>query len=262
MSSSEESWSQSNRQQQQVGQRRYLTNEEHVIDVGEENVWDRQLRARKSSLRRQQQQKRVQPRFVGSNRQLTAAIETDYDIVDANGERPMRRMADLPIRYPDKHHFEECVGKTLAECQTLVDLFVQSNPSMFNNQTTLLFDIRKIRELTDESYYKVVLRTNMPGNKVYGVFDDAMVYYPWPWKMAGVDTPIGPWDCQVNGTVMTPQDCCNMIQEDVSESDEYGNFLVCFVEEPVGGPHNPEQDNRAIVVSDATGVVVRAPVAH
>lgn len=248
-------------QNEEIGQRRYLTtNEEVVIDVGEENVWDSQLRARKT--RQHELQARERPKFVGSNRQLAAAIEEDYDVLDMNGERPKRWMADLPIRYPDKHHFEECVGKTLAECQVLVDAFVQSNPEMFNNQTTLIFDIRKIRELTDESYFKVVLRTNMPGDKVYGVFDDAMVYYPWPWKMNGVDTPIGPWDCQQNGTVLTPRDCCRTIQKEVNKPDDYGNYLACFVEEPVGGPHNPERDDRAIVVSDATGVVVRAPVAH
>lgn len=162
----------------------------------------------------------------------------------------------------DKHHFEECVGQTIEECQTLIDIFVQANPDQFNNQTSLWLDIRKIRELTDMSYYKVVIRTNEVGNQAYGIFDDGVIYYPWPWRAGGQDTSIGPWDCQELGVYMSPADCCAMIQADVPQADDSGNYLACFVEEPVGGPNNPEREDRAIVVTDGTGKVVRAPVAH
>lgn len=64
------------------------------------------------------------------------------------------------------------MGTTIEECQVIIDAYVQAHPEDFNNQTTLLMDIRKVRELTDESYYKVVLRTNIAGTHVYGIFDD------------------------------------------------------------------------------------------
>ena len=53
-----------------------------------------------------------------------------------------------------------------------------------------------------------------------------------------------------------------MIQTDVDRTDDNGNFLACFVEEPVGGPDNPEREDRAIVVTDGGYMIVRAPVAH
>lgn len=164
-------------------------------------------------------------------------------------------------KYADKHHFDGCVGKTIEECQIIIDEVVQSMPDKFNNQTTLIMSIRKIREQTDLSYYKVVLRTNTAGTKVYGIYDDGVVYYPWPWKVNGEETDIGPWDCD-EGDALSPEDCCAKIQADVPFPDDSGNYMACFVEEPVGGPNNPEKDNRAIVVTDGNGIVVRAPVAH
>jgi hypothetical protein len=44
--------------------------------------------------------------------------------------------------------------------------------------------------------------------------------------------------------------------------DDSGKYLACFVEEPVGGPNNPEREDRAIVVTDSIGIVARAPIAH
>lgn len=232
-------------------QRRYLANEggevggERVMDVGlEENVWRRQLRNRKKGTNNNVQQKQ--------RRQL------DADMWDEDGhERPMRRMAAIP-RYTDKHHFEECTGKTVTECQTLVDDWVQAHPQDFNNQTTLYLDIRKIREQMDESYFKVVIRTNLAGDKAEGIFGDGQIYYPWPWK--GQD--IGPWDCEQSGTFLNPNECCANIQEDINYPDDNNLFMACFIEQPVGGPENPEREDRAIVVTDRNGQILRAPVAH
>jgi hypothetical protein len=112
------------------------------------------------------------------------------------------------------------------------------------------------------SYYKVIIRTNVDGSKAYGIFDDGVIFYPWPWTVGGIDTEIGPWDCQTGGEYMSPFDCCAKIQAAVPEPDDNGNYLACFVEEPVGGPNNPEIEGRAIVVTDGKGKVVRAPVAH
>ena len=74
----------------------------------------------------------------------------------------------IPVK-ADKHHFEECVGKTIEQCQTLIDAYVVDHPEDFKGQDSLWLDIRKIRELTDASYYKVVLRTNVAGNKVWSI---------------------------------------------------------------------------------------------
>jgi hypothetical protein len=170
----------------------------------------------------------------------------------------------IPVK-ADKHHFEECVGKTIEQCQTLIDAYVVDHPEDFKGQDSLWLDIRKIRELTDASYYKVVLRTNVAGNKVYGLFDDGMVYYPWPWKVNGIDMDIGPWSCKSESSpddFLSPQECCAKIQDDVTAMDDSGKYLACFVEEPVGGPNNPEREDRAIVVTDSIGIVARAPVAH
>jgi len=219
---------------QQTQQRRFLLNGSY-----QENVWKKQPRVQEKGVKKSM---------------ATGDIASDGD---------GRRMALIP-RYADKHHFEECVGKTIAECQVLIDTFVAANPEQFNNQTTLLLDIRKMRELTDDSYYKVVLRTNLDGSEVYGIFDDGMVYYPWPWRVEGEDKTIGPWDCggDGGGGYLSPPECCQMIQEDVVWQDDNQHYLACFVEEPVGGPNNPEREDRAIVVIDSKGVVVRSPRAH
>ena len=96
-------------------------------------------------------------------------------------------------------HFEDCVGKTATECQDIIDTFVQEHPADFNNQTSLFLDIRKIREVTDIGYYKVVLRTEITGQKIVGLFDDGVVFYPWTWIVEGQPTTIGPWDCDEMG---------------------------------------------------------------
>jgi hypothetical protein len=154
------------------------------------------------------------------------------------------------------------VGKTIEQCQTLIDSYVAAHPDKFNGRSTLYLDVRKIRELTDDSYYKVVLRTNVPGTRVLGLFDDGMLYYPWKWRVNGVDRSIGPWSCKEGNVYLKPTPCCAKIQQTVPEMDDAGNYLACFVEEPVGGPKNPEKDDRAIVVIDSSGKVARAPVAH
>lgn len=118
--------------------------------------------------------------------------------------------------------------------------------------------MRKLREETDTSYYKVVLTTNLEGTLVEGIYADGMIYYPWGWQVAGEVTEVGPWDCAAK----TPEECCEMIQLDVPEMDDQGNYMACFVEEPVGGAHNPEHEDRAIGVSDNLGKIVRAPIYH
>jgi len=244
---------------QQEHRRFLLLDEDQVLDVGlEENVWHRQLRARKGRERRQLRNNNKGAAWS----RMAAPIDGGGNVMEDGGGR---RMAVDPIpRYADKHHFEECIGKSIEECQTLIDTFVTANPDQFNNQTTLMLDIRKIRELTDDSYYKVVLTTNLDGDKISGIMDDGMIYYPWPWRVEGEDTTIGPWDCHDSDADihLSPAECCQMIQGDVNYADDNGNFMACFVEEPVGSLKNPDREDRAITVINAKGKVVRAPVAH
>jgi len=253
-------------------QRRYLLQDggQDVFDpesgVLSENLWHRQLSLRTNAVNpikqaeREKKRKEARRLSFGNKNWSRVAMELEEELNTMDG-RLMRRMAIIP-RYTDKHHFEDCVGTTIEECQSIIDVYVQAHPDDFNNQTTLMMDIRKVRELTDESYYKVVLRTNTAGTKVYGIFDDGVVHYPWSWKVNGVDSTIGPWDCDDKGEVMGPVECCGMIHDDVPTMDDNGNYLACFVEEPVGGPNNPEREDRAIVVTDGNGMVIRAPIAH
>ncbi|EJK45436.1 hypothetical protein THAOC_35946 [Thalassiosira oceanica] len=234
-----------------------------------ENLWRRQLSVVRTentlAVKRKEERMKLRAderraRF-GEKHWAGRITKELSDEFGADSGRPMKRMAIIP-RYTDKHHFEDCVGTTIEECQVIIDAYVQAHPEDFNNQTTLLMDIRKVRELTDESYYKVVLRTNIAGTHVYGIFDDGVVHYPWQWVVNNVPTEIGPWDCDDGGNMMSPAECCTLIQNDVTSMDDQGNFLACFVEEPVGGPNNPERQDRAIVVTDGAGKVVRAPIAH
>ena len=135
---------------------------------------------------------------------------------------------------------------------------MKGKPDKFNGKQTLKMDIRKIREQTDVSYHKVVLRTDETGQSVTGILDDGYIFYPWSWTVNGEATSIGPWDCDG----MSPEVCCEMIQNDVVEADDSGKYLACFVEEPVGGPNNPNIEDRAICVVDGVGTVVRACIHH
>lgn len=248
-------------QHQQLQQRRTLT-----VDVGvEENVWRRQLRARKA------RNQRGTSAVTQSRRTAATKTEEAGGVIFDEAGQPTRRMAVIP-RYEDRHHFEDCVGTSVAECETLINAFVKANSAQFNGLEELSMDIRKIRELTDPSYYKVVIRTDITGLKAFGVFDDGIIEYPWPWiPGAGYEEKkhdIGSWNCMPlddqtgDITYMTPQECCAMIQANIDYPNESGHFLACFVEEPVGGPHNPQSEGRAIVVVDGSGQVVRPPINH
>lgn len=158
----------------------------------------------------------------------------------------------------NKHHFENCVGDTIASCQDKINAYVADHPGNFNGRTSLNLSVRKLREETDTSYYKVVLTTNVNGTLVDGIYADGMIYYPWGWQVSGVTADVGPWDCSAK----TPEECCETIQLEVPEMDDQGNYIACFVEEPVGGAHNPEKEDRAIGVADSGGKIIRAPIYH
>lgn len=157
----------------------------------------------------------------------------------------------------NKHRFEDCVGQTIESCQDTINAYVATHPGNFNGRTSLNLSVRKLREQTDTSYYKVVLTTNIQGTLVEGIYSDGMIYYPWGWRVDGEVVDIGPWDCSSK----TPEECCEMIQVDVPTMDDQGNYIACFVEEPVGGTHNPERQDRAIGVVKGNKII-RAPIYH
>ena len=219
----------------------------------EENIWRRNLRAKRQRTKKNAERKLLQG---------DTTLMTDSPDGEAN---PMKRMAVLD-RYSDRFHFDDCVGETIADCEAIINAKVMiaqiTESGEFNNQTSLTMDIRKIRELTDYSYHKVVIRTTLDGDQADGIFEDGMIYYPWPWMFSGVGQDIGPWSCQENGVHVSPAACCTKIQEDIDYPDDNGNYIACYVEEPVGGPNNPIMDGRVIVVVGANQKVVRPPVNH
>jgi len=220
----------------------------------EENIWRRNLRAKRQRTKKNAERKLQQ----GGD----TLLMTDSPEGEAN---PMKRMAVID-RYSDRYHFDDCVGETIADCEAIINAKVMiaqiTESGEFNNQTSLTMDIRKIRELTDYSYHKVVIRTNLDGDQADGIFEDGMIYYPWPWMVGGVGQDIGPWSCQESGVHDSPAACCTKIQEDIDYPDDNGNYIACYVEEPVGGPNNPVMENRVIVVVGGDSKVVRAPINH
>ena len=233
--------------------RRYLLSNFDVAGP-EENIWRRNLRAKRRRTKKNAERKLQQ--------NDTPTLMTDSPEGEAN---PMKRMAVID-RYSDRYHFDDCVGETIADCEAIINAKVMiaqiTESGEFNNQTSLTMDIRKIRELTDYSYHKVVIRTNLDGDQADGIFEDGMIYYPWPWMVNGVGQDIGPWSCQEIGVHDSPAACCTKIQEDIDYPDDNGNYIACYVEEPVGGPNNPIMDSRVIVVVGGDEKVVRAPINH
>jgi len=224
-------------------QRRHLLSNFDVAGP-EENIWRRNLRAKRRRTKKNAERKLLQQQ--GDD---TPTLMTDSPEGEAN---PMKRMAVID-RYSDRYHFDDCVGETIADCEAIINAKVMiaqiTESGEFNNQTSLTMDIRKIRELTDYSYHKVVIRTNLDGDQADGIFEDGMIYYPWPWMVNGVGQDIGPWSCQTLGVHDSPAACCTKIQEDIDYPDDNGNYIACYVEEPVGGPNNPILDGRKVRVS-------------
>eukprot|EP00985_Skeletonema_marinoi_P004338 scaffold1898_cov125-Skeletonema_marinoi.AAC.1 len=219
-----------------------------------DNVWEAELQARQLRLtgNNLNKKQRVQIERKRMLEEDVASGEPSDNIWSSKGRGPPTS------RYIDKHRFEDCVGETIASCQDMINAYVANHTESFNNRTSLNLSVRKLREETDLSYYKVVLTTNLNGTLVEGIYSDGMIYYPWGWRVSGEVTDVGPWDCAEK----TPEECCETIQLDVPEMDDQGNYIACFVEEPVGGTHNPELEDRAIGVADSGGKIIRAPIYH
>eukprot|EP00970_Alexandrium_tamarense_P010519 scaffold2159_cov200-Alexandrium_tamarense.AAC.5 len=155
--------------------------------------------------------------------------------------------------------------KTIAECEALIQADVEANPALFEDRASLNYVEHKVREDTDNSYFKVGLRTNAQETGVAGILGDGMIFYPWDWCYPdenGDGTPecrqIGPWDCDV-GTPLTVEQCCNMIKASVPNADVNGNYLECYASYPVGSVSNPVDYGRVTLQVNKDGIVVRPP---
>eukprot|EP00986_Skeletonema_menzelii_P020383 scaffold31020_cov160-Skeletonema_menzelii.AAC.4 len=154
---------------------------------------------------------------------------------------------------------EECLHKPKDECIDAINARVLETPAIFGNPHVVNYDVRKIREETDEGYNLVSLRTNMDTTTIGGLLGDGMIWYPYEWCLAADNCyTIGPWDCDV-GIPLTKEECCKMIKDSVPTADMNGNYLECYFEYPVGTSENPVQTNRIIIHTDANDVVVHIP---
>ena len=88
----------------------------------------------------------------------------------------------------------------------------------------------KMRQITDEHYYKVVLVTDREKTKVVGPEGFGEVTYPFPWRYQGKQMSVGPWDCQPAGEVLTVKECCDKIVSSVPCPDDLGNCMSCHVQ--------------------------------
>lgn len=155
--------------------------------------------------------------------------------------------------------FEECVGKTRLECETLIQAEVAANPQIFDDAHELEFEVATVRSAGDADYYMVGMRTNEAEDGVIGILGDGMVFYPWDWcdPDAGCKQ-IGPWDCDI-GTPLNVTECCNMIKASTPHADIDGNYLECFPDYPVGSVSNPVDYHRVLIHVNSMDIVVHPP---
>mmetsp|Transcript_30050 Transcript_30050/g.54466 ORF Transcript_30050/g.54466 Transcript_30050/m.54466 type:complete len:204 (+) Transcript_30050:117-728(+) len=156
--------------------------------------------------------------------------------------------------------FEECLGKHLEECQAIIEQEVLDNPSIFDNRSSLNFDVMEVRSSTaSQDYYLVGLRTNAEETHVDGILGDGMIFYPWDWCNEVDDCyTVGPWDCDI-GTPLTVEQCCNHIKTSVPNPDVNGNSIDCYVDPPVGSASNPIDYGRVCIHVNSENIVVHPP---
>lgn len=181
--------------------------------------------------------------------------------------------------------FEECRGKTVAECETLIKQIHETNPSVFHGGAEPLeFLVHEIpqRAAMEKTYNLIALMTNMAGTGVVGTHGDGIVRYRNPlfdnlslWCTSEepcLDNPnrdhsvpdkccfsVGPWDCDT-GVPKTFEECCSMIQSSVPGLDFHGNTMQCHPRRPFGSAANPKDNRRIFMRVDADGVIVGEPV--
>lgn len=165
------------------------------------------------------------------------------------------------LMHTDEHTvvFDECVGRHITVCETMIQDAVDANPEMFEGFTALDYEVLDVRTTGDAGYFNVGLRTNQEETHVTGILGDSMVFYPWNWCASANDCyAIGPWDCQV-GSPLTVEQCCNIIKSDVTDPDVNGNEINCVADPPMGSDTKPFDLGRVIIHIDANNMVQHPP---
>lgn len=176
--------------------------------------------------------------------------------------------------------FEECKGKTVEECETLINQMIENDPSLFGGRDHLVYVVHEVRQKGERNYHKVGLMTDMEGNYVIGLNGDGVVKYTnpdhdgknvWciqdkpcknPTRLWHIDDKccfnVGPWDCDADGP-MTVEECCNYIQSTIPGLDFRGNMLECNAVYPLGSEMNPVDRDRVYMRVNAEGRVIGEP---
>lgn len=69
---------------------------------------------------------------------------------------------------------------------------VLANPAIFENRTSMNWEVSHVRHQSDENYYLVGLRTDHAEEKVVGILGDGMVWYPYKWCLTGTCSQCSP----------------------------------------------------------------------
>jgi len=174
--------------------------------------------------------------------------------------------------------FEECRGRTVDECESIINQLLAENPKLFDGRDHLTYVAHQIRQPGDPNYNRLGLMTNMAGDGVVGLNADGIVKFSNPnfggqsvWCPSDTPCPedhnrlqhiddkccfaIGPWDCDT-GVPKTVDDCCDMIKASAPGADHNGNFLSCHAVYPLGSDFNPVDPGRIYMHVNADGRVV------
>mmetsp|Transcript_40425 Transcript_40425/g.72867 ORF Transcript_40425/g.72867 Transcript_40425/m.72867 type:complete len:324 (-) Transcript_40425:151-1122(-) len=181
---------------------------------------------------------------------------SDHDVQKALGDD--ERSLDVTRNmYETRITFPECVERLYDDCLDLVNEDLASI-----GLTTIEVVTHEKRNGNQDGYFKVVIVTNELDDRVVGRDGDGIVQYPFQWKdkelgsrFLGVGAD-GTWNC-LN---MTPEACCNTIQESVPNPDNKGNNIACHIFVPFGGVGNKRRSDRVFINLSPDGRVQEPPI--
>jgi len=180
---------------------------------------------------------------------------SDHDVQKALGddERSLDVTRNL---YHTMTTFPECVEQIYQFCVAMINRELKKL-----GLSKLEFITHEKRNANQDGYYKVVIVTNELVDRVLGKDGDGIVQYPFQWKdkelgsrFLGVGAD-GTWNC-LN---MTPEACCNTIQESVPNPDNKGNNIACHIFVPFGGIGNKIRNDRVFINLSSDGRVQEPP---
>jgi len=172
----------------------------------------------------------------------TQQTEEDED----RGMNVARQVLETVVTFP------ECLNMFLVDCLAIINSQISSL-----GLATLETIVHEKRNLSQEGYNKVVIVTNEMADKVVGRAKDGIVSYPFMWDDAFAGSRLlSPWNC-VN---ITPEDCCLMIKQSVSNKDTKDNYIECHIFVPFGGIGKPKRNDRVFVTVSQDGRVHEKPI--